>query len=190
MSEEKFIFKKETHEYFLGDRKLENITSIIDGFLSKEFFTEESRIRGTAVHEAIKSIYQIDDYNLDIQYQGYIDAFLKFLKDTDFKMILSETPLYHPFFRYAGTPDLFGMMNGKETVVEIKTGANSPVYQLQTAAQQELINSSQRVKCNQRRVLQLNKDSTYRIHIHTGVNDIHVFKACLTTLRWKKRNGL
>jgi len=185
------VFDKENHVYTVDGKKLENITSIIDGFLSKEFFTEEARERGTAVHEAIKAIYLTGSYYVTAEYQGYIDAFFQFLEDTDFQMLLSETPLFHPMYKYAGTLDLFGWLQNVGTVVEIKTGLDHPVYQLQTAAQKDLINVSQDViKCTARRVLQLNTDGTYKLHIHTGANDIHVFNACLTIKRWRRRNNI
>ena len=51
-----------------------------------------------------------------------IDGFFKWAKENKLVIARSERKVYHDKFRYAGTLDLEGMVNGKRTVIDLKTG--------------------------------------------------------------------
>lgn len=51
-----------------------------------------------------------------------IDGFFKWAKENKLAIIRSEQKIYHNKWKYAGTLDLEGMVNGKRTVIDLKTG--------------------------------------------------------------------
>ena len=51
-----------------------------------------------------------------------IDGFFKWAKKSQLKIIKSEQKLYHDKWGYAGTLDLEGIVEGKRTVIDLKTG--------------------------------------------------------------------
>ena len=51
-----------------------------------------------------------------------IEGFFKWAKESKLKIIKSEQKIYHMKYRYAGTLDLEGIVDGKRTVIDIKTG--------------------------------------------------------------------
>lgn len=51
-----------------------------------------------------------------------IDGFFKWAKENKLVIIKSEQKIYHDKWKYAGTLDLEGMVNGKRTVIDLKTG--------------------------------------------------------------------
>ena len=64
-----------------------------------------------------------------------VDGFFKWVKENKVAVIKSEQKVYHSKYKYAGTLDLECMVNGKRTIVDIKTGnALYPEAFLQAAA--------------------------------------------------------
>ena len=51
-----------------------------------------------------------------------IDGFFKWAKENKLVIARSEQKIYHNKWGYAGTLDLEGMVNGKRTVIDLKTG--------------------------------------------------------------------
>lgn len=51
-----------------------------------------------------------------------IDGFFKWAKENRLQIIRSEQKVYHDKYGYAGTLDLEGLVNGKRTVIDLKTG--------------------------------------------------------------------
>jgi len=51
-----------------------------------------------------------------------IDGFFKWAKKSQLKIMRSEKKVYHNKYGYAGTLDLEGLVEGKRTVIDIKTG--------------------------------------------------------------------
>ena len=51
-----------------------------------------------------------------------IDGFFKWAKKVGLKIMRSEKKVYHNKHRYAGTLDLEGLVEGKRTIIDIKTG--------------------------------------------------------------------
>lgn len=51
-----------------------------------------------------------------------IDGFFKWAKEDKLVIMRSEQKIYHDKWKYAGTLDLEGTVNGKRTVIDLKTG--------------------------------------------------------------------
>lgn len=173
------VFDKESHTYRLGDRVIVSVTQAIvrAGLIDTRWFTEESRIRGTAVHEAV--FYDIhNDLHVDSLHpviEPYVRAWFAFKKDSRFSAIkeLCEIRQWHPLYDYCGTPDIVGVLNGRIWLVDIKTG-DCPTARYQTAAYREFPRI--RALSPRRASLRLYPNGTYKLIPHADdVNDFAVF---------------
>lgn len=70
----------------------------------------------------------------------YYDCFERwYCGRRDLKTLFVERPLYDPAMDCCGSPDWFGTMGGKYTIIDWKTGIASPDTRYQTAAYKALI---------------------------------------------------
>ena len=129
------IFKPETHQYFLASgEELPSVTKILkEGGLvpGLPFFTELGRDVGTAVHEAISLDlrHDLDWEALHPMLRPFMRQWADFRAKTGIKFDLSlcEVPQYHPTYRFAGCPDIVGVMNGRNVLIDLKTGTSKSV---------------------------------------------------------------
>lgn len=133
------------HEYRVDGRLLPSVTQVLDwAGISKgcEFYTEHSRQRGSASHEAIRLMNSedgIDWETLDPRLTPYIEAYGDFC--SIFQTIESEIPLDHPI-GFAGTFDALGFINNKLALVDYKTGKWQRSYDIQLCAYEMLLESN------------------------------------------------
>ena len=86
---------------------------------------------------------------------------------------------------YAGTLDLYGVLNGKKTVIDIKTGKHYKNYPLQTAAYALLID-----KDAERYSLMLDRDNpTFELKKHDKKADFIYWENVINVYHGKKRYG-
>lgn len=85
--------------------------------------------RGTTVHsliEAYKNGHPIEA--VPTQFQGYVDAFHKWVGDHSPKVIENERTVYSNKYGYAGTLDMVAEIGGKKYVIDFKTNKDGNVY--------------------------------------------------------------
>lgn len=173
-----FNFDKENHIYTLDDVRLMSVTEILvrSGVVDTRFFTEDGRLRGTAVHDAV-FLHINNDLNFDALHPliaPYVQAYLKFEKDTGFIPMskFCEQTYYHPIYKYAGKIDDMGLLNKRYLLIDIKTGACTST-QFQSAAYLEM----PQIKCYEpsRIELRLLADGTYRVKKFMNTSDFVQF---------------
>ena len=73
------------------------------------------------------------EYPADIQQAAKIPLYhaRNWFEGREWDAILVERPLIHARYGYGGTPDWYGMLDGKLTVLDLKTGRNSPGHGVQ-----------------------------------------------------------
>lgn len=129
--------------------------------------------RGSAVHEATALWDRgiLDESTLDPQIRPYLDAWIKFRKESGYSPKIIEKPLLHVTYRYAGTID--------RDCIEIKTGQYAPWHSLQIAAYAHLIDMQHKHWTS----VYLHEDGRYMTKTHTPI-DIHnafkIFTAALS----------
>jgi hypothetical protein len=102
---------------------------------------------GTIVHARIMGYflgYEIDDYNISKEVwdltEESMKSFYEWIKPRKVKPILVETPMVSEKHRYGGTPDVYGEMDDKLTLLDFKTGAGIyPDFFVQLAAYSKLL---------------------------------------------------
>lgn len=195
-----FRFIEETHEYFLGDRRMESVTEILGeaGMTDYRFSREWYMTRGKYIHAATEFIDRgsLDWEGLDPELTPFCKAYQSFIEDKRPEIILSEKPLYHAQHLFAGTFDRLVKMDGATAIIDIKSGVPSPSAAIQVAAYRELVKVSEGfteaqlsmnllpTKCFS---LHLRDDGAYRLTEHRDFRkNFNVFLAALTVVRWRK----
>lgn len=179
-------FDSATHEYRVDGRVVPSVTQILveSGIVDTRWYNDEGRIRGTYVAEAT-ALYdrgELDDATLDPALQPYVAAWARFLLDSQFEIKMIERELFDCYGRFAGTVDRFGLLHGRDCVVDIKTGAGESWHGLQLAGYAELL------KCPaaKRIAVYLGDDGKYSCREFSDRNDLTVFNAALNVVTWKR----
>jgi hypothetical protein len=178
-------FDPDTHTYTIDGQQVPSVTGILAdiGFIDSQWFTDYARERGKLVHRIIHwhITGELDEDTIDPVLRGYFNAWLAFEKDTGFVSTATEEPLGSEIYRFAGTPDYVGTMNGSEVLIDAKTGAAYPATQLQTAAYEILLN--RKVK---RFSLHLTDSGKYKLVEHKDRQDRGIFLAALSCWHWQR----
>jgi len=147
------------HAYYLGDRKLDGVTTIISGGLPKPALVnwaanaaaamaidswdelallppserlkriskapnaarDAAAVRGTRVHALADQLAHGEKVAVPDELAGHVEACVRFLDDWNPATVLTETPVYHEKYLYAGTFDLIVDMAGKRWLLDFKT---------------------------------------------------------------------
>ena len=163
-------FYGEDHIYMMDGEQLPCVSDLCR-FLHREVYKdaptwqmEAAADRGTKVHAATEALDGSGRAEIESEYLPYLEAYVLFLKDHEVEWELSETAMYHPEHRYAGTIDRYGMVDGKKTLLDIKTTyrvmkplclASLNLYRMMLQARGKTV--------EQLMILHLKKDGKYRL---------------------------
>ncbi len=180
---------KTTHLYTLGDRKLISVTQAIS-ILDNRWRDPWYLTRGKYIHKATE-LYdrdELDEDRLDSQIRPYLESYIKFRMNTDFKPILIEQRLYHPQYFYAGTLDRQGPLNGNQAIIDIKSGVRVDTDELQGVAYWELCRSNKiPVKKLFDLYLKGNGNMANLVPTEAPKHLLPVFLACLKITQWREK---
>jgi hypothetical protein len=117
-------FIKESHEYFIGSKRLPSVSEIMRPLTEPAMAAvplsalEKARDRGIKVHQAIEDWVNLDIYDEEVG--DYLDQFILMLLENDLQVVHSEIMLTNG--EYAGTLDLI-VKNDKNKlyIVDTKT---------------------------------------------------------------------
>jgi hypothetical protein len=196
-----FRFEPNEHRYFLGEDELPSVTTVLrplyDFSMIDPEVLERKRQIGEAVHKAVELSLagDLDESSIDPVWAGYFAGWKQFVADTgvtDADIGEAEQPMFHPVYRFAGTPDMTIHLNRKWGVLDLKTTATlEPPVALQTAAYRELLNVNtdrSQHKLETRYALQLRENGTYRLEEYKDKGDWSVFLSLLTVANWKRKH--
>ena len=190
-----FRFDEESHTYYVDDRLVPSVNQVMEGVGVQDysFIPAHERdwyfTRGSFVHYAVELLLkgELDWDSLDERIVGYVRAAERFIKDTGFKPICIEKPLYHPDWGYAGTGDVVGTIDGREIVADWKSGIVSSWVKWQTGAYAELYRVNGIANPMERMGIQLMDDGKYKAtETWTNPNDLNEFLCFLTTYKRQK----
>jgi len=186
-------FDEATHTYSLDGKVVPSVTQILNiandfGFVNKDVLDRASKF-GTAVHKATE-LYDACDLNeatLDIALLPYLDAWKMFLSNTNFRVISSEARVYSKH-GYAGTFDRLGYLNGRLTLLDIKTSTTvARSTSLQLAAYEQAYKEMHDMQIEQLISVQL-KPCAYTIRHHDDRTDFLTFLNFLNVYKWSHKN--
>lgn len=203
-------FDPEPHVYRLGGAVIPGLTDLLRPLVNFDYVPpatlEAARERGGVLHKCIELDHDggLDEGTVDPVVRPYFDAWRAFRSDIGPFVVLGiETPIASRTYRYGCTPDLWGRLDGRPCVIEIKTtAADHPTHAVQTAGQaQALIENmtSALALCNgsglkwhqiDRYSLRLMKTGRYRFTEHTDVGDLGVLLALRQVAAFRQRHNL
>lgn len=180
-----FRFNPEDHSYFLDGEQLPSVTdicSLLSGRISvNDAVLQHAARRGTTVHELCELIdYDVflEDIEVEPELAGYVLSYVRFLRDYKPEWKMVEQKLFSSGFGFAGTLDRYGTIDGKPTIVDIKTteGASKATkigWACQLAGYATLLGESEARLW----ILQLSKSGKYRIIQAEDVQSKYKFDA-------------
>ena len=184
-------FDPQLHAYQLDGRELPSVTTVLQraGLVDGAWFTEQATLRGTYVHLAteLHAAGTLDPDSVDPVVQPYLDAYMRFLRESGAVWAAVEQRLGDDVLGYAGTIDRVGSIGDQPVIVDIKTGPPQPWHALQLAAYLQLV--KRRWAPWQRYGLWLQKNGSYRLKHYSGRSDYSVFQAALTLAQFKEAHG-
>lgn len=192
------FFDPEEHIYLVDGQEVVSITTVLNYLSDTEYkkvnpaILEQAAKRGTAVHEYCELI----DYDAMPEYiegdlVGYIQAYLSFIRDYRPMWEQVEVTVYCESKGYIGTLDRAGLIDGKQTIVDIKTLAsptkmNKFTVSIQTAAYAVARAETFGIQTDRRYALYLNKDGEYNLmdcgqyEVKYGIDSMAIFDQCLS----------
>lgn len=187
-------FDRETHSYTLNGKVLPSVTQILKGVgcIDTRWYTEEGRARGSAVDTLteLADSGKLDWGKLRTEYPtlvGYAESWVKFCKECEFQVDLSQHRVVHPDGWYAGTLDRLGLLGAAgltRFLLDIKTGDPAFWHPLQTVAYTLCGPDMVRRGC-----VYLRPDSTYKLVEHTDPADAPAWQHCLGLYNYRKNKG-
>lgn len=187
-------FDPETHTYRIDGRIVPNITEIlrVATFDDFEFVTpeqlEKARLRGQAGHLAIEGVVKgtFNPFEAEPEVVETTDAFSRFLSDSGFEPLMCEAVVASLMFRYAGRLDLFGKMDGRQALIDVKNTAAPPASTaLQTAGQEVALRETYDVTGEIDRYCLHISGGRYKLIPYTDKTDQRVFFAALSVTNWR-----
>lgn len=167
-------FIGETHQYFDGEIELPSVTHITR-FLqtdvasgAKDWLRDIAADRGRRVHEYCADIdYGAEPETIDWDCVGYVQAYRTFKRDYRIKEWQAiETPLGSAETGFAGTLDRLGYIDGRLTIVDLKTGAtvHKTAWAAQLTGYSYLVSllTGEFITPEKLMILQLKKNGKYR----------------------------
>lgn len=185
-------FDPEAHIYRAGLTRLPGATDVIkaEGMVASEWMTDEARWRGKCVHRGIQLLNegQLDWDTVDETVAGYLKSYQQFLTVSRFEIWGSEVPLFSVAF--GCIPDLWGVLNGQITVVELKTGPVPKWAAIQTALQVKAIRDQLGVRVQKRFGLRLmTTGALAKLDPFDDRTDERVAMSMVDSFWWKASHG-
>lgn len=196
-------FDEAAHRYTLRatGAVIPGVTGIINPVIGQDFsFVDPEKLAaaaqlGTDVHEMIRHDIANPGFERDdvdrFALLGYFDAWREFRERSGFKPLLSEELVYSARYGYCGRLDLFGELNDRLMLVDIKrVTVVSRTAGVQTAAyKQGLIETFQSFVSRpiDRCALQLKPGSKWQLVPFHDPSDLRVFLSALTIHNWKAK---
>jgi hypothetical protein len=194
-----FQFVPEEHAYIQDGVRIISVTQILNAVglvdyshIPESVLDHKAEI-GTAAHAAAH-YFDEGDLNwstVDPEVAPYVQAWIKFREETQFipRLIEQRGIAKLRGMSYGYTLDREGVLNGRDTLLEIKCTAGVEISWGPQMAAYELALRSQDGKARQRIAVHLQKDGTYVLVPLNDIADYKVFEWALGIESWKRLKG-
>ena len=167
-------FDSETHTYRLDGVVLPSVTRLMEPLKTDtyggipDYVMDAAARRGTSVHEAIDLFLSVGVSDISDEYAGYFEAWMQWFDAVNPNVKMTETLIYHPTLRYAGTVDCVCEIGGKTVLIDWKTTAsmNENLVRVQLQAYQSALKAIG-VNVDEKRVVQI-RDGKYAEKVYEG----------------------
>jgi len=185
-------FTESDHSYRVGGARYPSVTQVIADMglygSAADYFTEWSRERGSFVHRIIQWHLsgELDEATIDPALAPYFDAWRRFEREAGYVSDACEKVMASDFYKFAGTVDHIGHLNGYYCIIDVKTGALSPATAIQMGGY-EILMKSPGIR---RFGLRLMDTGKYSLKEYKDRQDSKIFLAALAVYYWKQDNRL
>lgn len=172
-----FRFSSLEHAYYLNGRQIPSITQMLKltGWVDDTYYTEASRVRGTAVHDLCTEfdLGALDPVECESRHKGYLLAYAAAMRPLKPAWDAIEVPGVHPTFKFGGRPDRVGRVFKLQTVLEIKSGVREKAHAIQLALQAILLNAERPLPAEhyQRLALYVQSTGKFKLESHENPRD-------------------
>ena len=196
MNSESLVFLPEAHSYLYDGVRVPCVSDLCR-FVSREIYQDTPQwkmdaaaARGTAVHAAAEKLDRTGEAEIDDVYLPYLEAYAAFRREQSVSWEFIEQSFFHPAFRYAGTIDRYGILDGKKTLVDLKTtyAVHRPVCAASLNLYRLLLESNG-YPVERMLLLHLQKTRKYRLIPFEIDNDIPYALLILQKLTYKRKRG-
>lgn len=199
MTKRRPTFEPEEHRFWLKERELLSVTRILGdaGIIGNFFGSDADRefylARGEAVHLATEydDLDELDEDSVDPEILPYLEGWRAFRRESGFEPVLIEEIVWSETHGYAGILDRAGILHGKSSIIDIKSGVVPKWAALQTAAYAHALGEKV-----DRYAVELRNDGRYSLKPHKDRGDVGVFLAALQIAKrmpvieaWKKKGA-
>lgn len=197
----KAIFEEQGHVYRHPETKavVPSVTQILaaNGLVNyngvRKSVLEHKADLGTEVHFCCALVDKgedLADYQIDERVLPYVDAYMEFKRLMKWQpfIVQPEPMIAEVCGMLCGfQPDAVGMVDGAETILELKTiSVVGPALQIQLAGYDSCMGSPRR----KRMAVQLLPDEKFKIHEFNDSSDYGVFQAALALTWFRLNKGL
>lgn len=184
------------HVYRLDGAVVPGVTTVIASLYDfssiPAWILDRKSAIGRAVHLATE-LYDdgdLDEESVDPVVRPYLDAWIRFRKETGCAVLHSERQMSDPLLRYAGTVDRVLAFGSVRWIADIKsTVVLDPAVGVQTAGYKRLaIAEGLADESAKRAAVQLRPDGTYRFVPYEKPDDERCFLSLLNVYHWRQKN--
>lgn len=164
----------------------------ISGATDFAFVDEEARWRGSEIHKMIElyDLRRLEERTVPNELRGFLHAHKKFRAETGFIYLEVEKKVQSKELRLRGRIDRAGLLKGKKTIIDFKTGSVQAAVALQLALGGYLLDPA--IWWN-RSAVRLSADGNYSMKnfplIEWGT-DLADALAMVRVALWKVKHGL
>lgn len=186
-------FDESTHTYRVGGKVVPSVTQILRPII--DFSGIDPAVLaakadlGTRVHAACEFWDQddLDESSVEDDVAPRLQAWQRFVRESDARVLYAERRVYEPMLGYAGTLDAVIEMGGRRVIVDRKTSDDVPASAgPQTAAYLRALGD---ISVTRRAVVLLGADGRHQYVELTAADDMATFVACLTVWRFRARHN-
>lgn len=189
MPEPIFTFDPNLHRYYLDAKEIPGVSDILEeGGLKHSYGGfEDAQWRGLHVHNATEllDLGDLDWGSVYPQWVGYVKAWERFKQDEGFEPTLIEYQDWHRAYRYAGTLDRRGVLNGEYALLDLKTSVQEEPWWKWQLAGYQLLRGNEWL-ADRRIVVQLRENGTWHMIEYKDQTDWRVFLAAMTICHTKR----
>jgi hypothetical protein len=178
-------------------KEVPRVTSILHaaGCMGGQWWTPESRDRGTRVHLATRLLDEgkLNWAALRDDERPYVEAWQAFKAENKVNILAVEEFLCDELYRYAGTCDrkayiYFGRDTALVWLLDIKTGTPDPWHGLQLAAYARLLQQSS-AQNPYRAGVYLQPNGRYKFAEYSDPTDFTAWDDAVGIMTWRRNNG-
>lgn len=197
-------FDPASHTYRLSGVVVPSVTQVLKHAGLTQWYPPNPvyRQRGDAIHKAAALMMQgrlateadgSVSLKTDPRIRGYVESSRKWVARTGFQPLLIEQGVYSAQWRVAGSLDYFGILDGKPTILDLKSGEpGKPSAQLQTAGYAVLLKECMGHSAARRIALRLSPggDDPEPFEYHNMAEDVRYFLSAVSLYHLRAQHGL